>query len=60
MRSTGKTPRPKTPKDIAAELASRQPFDRLKVQRESRRATQTADRLLKEMDEVLKHLPQKR
>jgi hypothetical protein len=60
MRSTGKPPRPKTPKDIAAELASSRPFDRSKARRESQRAVQAADRLLREMDDVLKHLAPKR
>ena len=60
MRNADKSPRPKTPKDIAADIAERAPLDRDKVHRASRRAVQAADRLLKEMDDVLKQLQRKR
>lgn len=60
MRNDGKSPRVQSPKDIAADLARRGPLDHTKVVRDSRRAAQAADRLLKEMDAVLKHLERKR
>ena len=50
---------PATPKDVAQDIADRAPFDRIKAQRTNRRAVQAADRLLKEMDDVLKHLERK-
>ena len=56
MRKSDKPARPRKPKDIAADIASRAPFDRTKSRQASRRAVQAADRLLKEMDDVLKHL----
>ena len=60
MRKTDKAPRAKSPKDIAADIAERGPLDHTKVKKASRRAVQAADRLLKEMDDVLKHLERKR
>lgn len=65
MRSSGKVPRrpaskPQSPKDLAKDMAGRASFDRAKVRRDSQRAAQTAERLLQELDDLLKHLPQKR
>ena len=65
MRNVGKgtgskAARPASPKDVAEHIADRGALDRDKVHRASRRAVQAADRLLKEMDDVLKHLERKR
>lgn len=60
MRTKEKQPHPKSPKDVAKDLSRRGALDRDKVHRESRRAVQAADRLLKEMDDVLKQLARKR
>lgn len=60
MRKTDTVPRPKRPKDIAADIAERGPLDHTKVKQASRRAVQAADRLLKEMDDVLKNLERER
>lgn len=60
MRTKEKQPHPKSPKDVAEGLSKRGALDRDKVHRESRRAVQAADRLLKEMDDVLKQLARKR
>ena len=60
MRKAGKTDGPHTPSDVAKGIADRARLDHAKVQRESQRASQAADRLLKEMDDVLKHLARKR
>ena len=59
MRKSDKPVRPHKPKDIAEDMASRAPFDRTKAHQTNRRAVQAADRLLKEMDDVLKHLQRK-
>jgi hypothetical protein len=59
MRKNDKPPRVEKPKDIAEDLAARPAFDRTKAHRENQRAVQAADRLLKEMDDVLKHLGRK-
>ena len=59
MRKPDKPERADKPKDIAEEIASRTPFDRTKAHRANRRAVQAADRLLKEMDDVLKNLGRK-
>ena len=56
MRKSDKPASRRKPKDIAEDMAARAPFDRTKAHRENRRAVQAADRLLKEMDDVLKHL----
>lgn len=64
MRSSDKSPlsvkRPTKPKHIAEHLADRAPFDRTKTRKSSQRAIQAADRLIKEMDDVLKQLERKR
>lgn len=64
MRNPDKTPLPdkppSKPKHIAERLADRAPFDRTKARKSSQRAIQAADRLLKEMDDVLKQLERKR
>jgi hypothetical protein len=52
--------RARTPKDIAAGIAERAPLDRVKLKQANRRATEAADRLLEEMDDVLRHLDRKR
>ncbi len=59
MRSNDKPSRPAKPKHIAENLADRAPYDRTKARRANQRAVQAADRLLKEMDDVLKHLARK-
>ena len=59
-RATTKAPeRATSPKDIARSLAERGAMDHSKLKRESRRAVDAADRLLREMDEVLKNLDRK-
>lgn len=65
MRNPDKTSRrakpPESPKHVVAKsLADRAPFDRTKTRKSSQRAIQAADRLLKEMDDVLKQLERKR
>jgi hypothetical protein len=60
MRNSDKTPQPRKPKDIAQDIADRTPLDRDKLRRSGRHAAQAADRLLKEMDDVLRHLERKR
>lgn len=52
--------KPSTPKEIAERIAVRAPYDRNKSARTNQRAVEAADRLLKEMDDVLKHLGRKR
>lgn len=52
--------RPESPKDIARDIAERDPVDHVKIKRESRRAVKAADRLLKEMDDFMKsHAPKR-
>ena len=60
MRSRDKTSQPAKPKEIAERIASRAPFDRNKSAKANQRAVEAADRLLKEMGDVLKHLEKKR
>lgn len=64
MRNPDKTPpavkRVSKPRDIAERLAERTPFDRNKVRKSSRRAVEAADRLIKEMADVMKQLDRKR
>ncbi len=52
--------KPSTPKAIAERIANRAAYDRNKSARTNQRAVEAADRLLKEMDDVLKHLGRKR
>ena len=59
MRTNDKTPSPKKPKDIAEDISARVPYDKVKAAHTNRRAVQAADRLLREMDDVLKHLSRK-
>ncbi len=57
-----------TPQDIAASIAARKPLgrardqvlDRTVIAQASQRAAKTADRLIEEMAEVLRHLYRKR
>ena len=60
MRSKDNGSKPSTPKEIAERIANRAPYDRRKSARANQRAVEAADRLLKEMDDVLKHLGRKR
>jgi hypothetical protein len=60
MRTKKKAPgrqSPERPKEIAEGIASRATFDRVKAKRTSQRAAEAADKLLRDMDDVLKHLP---
>lgn len=60
MRSRDKTSQPSKPKEIAEGIAIRAPFDRHKSAKANQRAVEAADRLLREMGDVLKHLEKKR
>ncbi len=59
MRKPPSRQTPRTPKEIAGKIAERGAFDRAKVRRASEQAVSSADRLLKEMDEVFKRLERK-
>jgi hypothetical protein len=59
MRTKKSRVPPASPKAVAEKMAEESSFDRVKAHRENRRAVQAADRLLKEMDDVLKHLERK-
>jgi hypothetical protein len=59
MRKSSPPATPARPKAVAEDIASRKTIDHAKVARANRRAVQAADRLLKEMDDVLKHLQRK-
>lgn len=56
MAARSKQPQPESPQDVARGLATGNRLDRDKVRRASRQASKAADRLVKEMDEVLKRL----
>ena len=59
MRKNSSRQPPLTPKELAGDIAARGVFDRAKVRRASQQAVSSADRLLKEMDEVFKRLERK-
>ena len=65
-RTKGAGPGPAAPANprnvaqgIAERIAERTPSDRAKLLRSSRRAVEAADRLIEDMDEVLKRLARK-
>lgn len=58
-KPTNRAPQRHSPQDIARSLSERGAVESKKMKRESRRAVDAADKLLKEMDEVLKNLDRK-
>lgn len=58
-KPTNRSPERQSPRDIARSISERDAVDRKKLKRESRRAVDAAEKLLKEMDEVFKNLDRK-
>lgn len=60
MRSKPKDTSPrKQAKPLADMIDAKLPYDKRRAQQSGKRASEAADRLLREMDEVLKHLDRK-
>ena len=59
MRSKPTAPPRKSPKPIAEGLDARLPYDKRRTDKSARQASDAADRLMREMDAVLKQLDRK-
>ena len=59
MRSKPKAPGAKPAKPLADLIDAKLPYDKQRSQKTNKRASEAADRLLREMDAVLKQLDRK-